>query len=64
MKKSPKQQALIAKVDAELKAAGLAKYSDLVALGNEYDRCIRHMDAGGDFTSFQVQVSRENGVFN
>lgn len=27
-------------------------------LANEYDRLIRHMDAGGDFFAFQVAESR------
>jgi hypothetical protein len=32
----------------------------LKEVADEYDRCIRHMDAGGDFYEFQAQVVATN----
>jgi hypothetical protein len=41
------------------KKALMAELSGLRQLADEYDACIRHMDAGGDFHEFMTARSRE-----
>lgn len=41
------------------KRAVLQAYDGLRRLADEYDACIRHMDAGGDFHEFMAARARE-----